>query len=557
MSIKHRLAILMCSACVSAALLPAGPAAADDAQTERLQRQIDAMQQQLLDLKRQMKQTKEAVSAAPAGAPDYTKAPITKAPWPAPGVQIKVGGFIEAAGIFSQRNLVADVGSPGFSSIPFPNSSLYHEPVATFSARQSRISLLATGDIDPIQHLAAYFEMDFLGAGVTANSRESNSYQPRIRQAFASYDNDDAHFHVMAGQGWSLLTQNRVGITPRMENIPLTIDAQYVVGFNWARQTEFRLVGDWNKVAWFGVSLEAPQVNFVSNGVFPFSGAAATANFGGGTLPPGITVNDLNACQAGGLLNNTTSCSINEAPDIIEKFAFDPGWGHYEVVGIQRFFTDRVYETAIEGTGSNKTHLGWGAGGSVLLPLWPKYVDFQGSVLTGAGLGRYGSSQLPDVAFNTDGSLNPLQTTQAMIGLVAHPVTGLDVYSYAGQEQVNSAPWTIGATQGGYGNPFFVNNGCLLESQVGGSAAFNMAIAPTVCTANIQRTQEFTVGFWQDLYKGNVGRVVFGMQYEYINVKAFPGTVHPPAADGVGTPNAGLNPNNSVFLTSLRFYPWQ
>src|SRR5208337_4536376 len=65
MSIKHRLAILMCSACVSAALLPAGPAAADDAQTERLQRQIDAMQQQLLDLKRQMKQTKEAVSAAP------------------------------------------------------------------------------------------------------------------------------------------------------------------------------------------------------------------------------------------------------------------------------------------------------------------------------------------------------------------------------------------------------------------------------------------------------------------------------------------------------------
>jgi len=554
MSIKHRLAILMCSACVSAALLPAGPAAADDAQTERLQRQIDAMQQQLLDLKRQMKQTKEAVSAAPAsGAPDYTKAPITKAPWPAPGVNIKVGGFIEAAGIYRQRNEVADVGSPGFGSLPFPNSSLYHEGETRLTARQSRLSLLATGDWDPIQHLAAYFEMDFLGAGVTSNSRESNSYTPRIRQAFATYDNDDWHFHMMAGQGWSLLTQNRVGITPRMENVPLTIEAQYVVGFNWARQAQIRFVEDWNKVAWFGVSIEEPQVNFVSNGVFPFSGAAATANFGGGTLPPGITVNNLNACQAGGLLNNTTSCSTDQFPDVVEKFAFDPGWGHYEAVGIQRFFTDRSYETAILGSGNNKTHEGWGVGGSVLMPVWPKFVDFQASVLTGQGLGRYGSSQLPDVAIGTDGSLTPLRATQFMLGLVTHPLTGLDVYAYAGQEQLSASPWTIHGTQGGYGNPNFVNNGCLIENQVGGSASFNMAIAGTTCTANVQRTQEITVGFWQDIYKGNMGRFVVGMQYEYLRLEAFPGLY----TGAAGTPNQGLNPNNSVFMTSLRYYPFQ
>ena len=40
-----------------------------------------------------------------------------------------------------------------------------------------------TGDIDPAQHLAGYYETDWLGAGVTANSRESNSYNLRIRQA--------------------------------------------------------------------------------------------------------------------------------------------------------------------------------------------------------------------------------------------------------------------------------------------------------------------------------------------------------------------------------------
>jgi hypothetical protein len=29
-------------------------------------------------------------------------------------------------------------------------------------------------------------------------------------------------------------------------------------------------------------------------------------------------------------------------PDIIEKAAFDPGWGHYEIFGVQRFFTDNT-----------------------------------------------------------------------------------------------------------------------------------------------------------------------------------------------------------------------
>ena len=40
---------------------------------------------------------------------------------------------------------------------------------------------------------------------------------------------------------WSLLTQNRVGMLNGTENTPLTIDAQYVVGFNWARQPAIRL----------------------------------------------------------------------------------------------------------------------------------------------------------------------------------------------------------------------------------------------------------------------------------------------------------------------------
>jgi hypothetical protein len=43
----------------------------------------------------------------------------------------------------------------------------------------------------------SYWENDWLGAGVTANSRESNSYNLRMRQAWLFYDNDNYHFNVL------------------------------------------------------------------------------------------------------------------------------------------------------------------------------------------------------------------------------------------------------------------------------------------------------------------------------------------------------------------------
>src|SRR5215472_5398414 len=233
MSIKQKLQIAMYVALLGGALLPCSPAAADDAQTERLQRQIDAMQQQLIELKKQLKDTNKTVknveSSIPKGTPPgYANGsgPMpTKAPWPLPGVKVTFGGFLAGETAWRQRNEVASGATDlPFSQLPFPNSPLYHENEWRATAQQSRFSVLATGDIDPVQHLQGYYEMDFLGAGVTANSRESNSYNLRIRQAFFAYDNDDYHFHFMAGQGWSLLTQNRVGIIPRMENVPLTID---------------------------------------------------------------------------------------------------------------------------------------------------------------------------------------------------------------------------------------------------------------------------------------------------------------------------------------------
>ncbi len=575
MVVKWRNAILLSGTLLSASLLGSAAVLADDAQSDKLQGEINAMQQQLQKLQDQLAETKKTANSAqravqniPGGIYDAAGKPagnsLFKAP-PSilpPGVKVTFGGYIEAAGIWRQRNEVADTQTSPFASMPFPNSPLYHENELRFSGRGSRFSIKAQGDITPTQHLQAYYEMDFLGAGVTANSRESNSYQPRIRQAFVSYENDDAHFHLMAGQGWSLITQNKVGMLPLSENTPLVIDAQDYVGFDWARQPQIRFVEDLNKTVWFGVSVESPQVNFASNSIGVVGGPSQGAVSGGLTgstnagspVPPGLSVNDLNACQASGLLDSATACSTDELPDIIEKVALDPGWGHYELFGLQRFFTDRVFTTAVQGSGSNKTNLGWGIGGSVLMPVVPKYVDFQATVLTGAGLGRYGSSQLADVTIGSDGSLTPLQSTHFSLGAIGHVTPDLDVYAYAGQEQVNANFYNIGATPLGYGNPGFANNGCLLENQGSGTAGYNDPIAGTTCTANVHRTQELTVGFWDNLYKGSLGRLTYGAQYEFIRLQAFPGAAGPITA--TSTPNLGLNPNNQVIMASLRYYPF-
>ena len=259
------------------------------------------------------------------------------------GIHVSLAGsFIAMEGVWRQHNEVSSGASdPPFSTLPFHNSVLYFENENRYSAQQSRLAIKASGDIDPAQHLTAYWENDWLGAGVTANSRESNSYNLRMRQAWLFYDNDNYHFNVLAGQAWSMLTANKLGILPGTENAPLTIDAQYAVGFNWARQPELRFVQDMEQDA---------LVRRLGRGVadrlcLQWNASCGSAPQTALLCRPVSAVNAANACNAAGLLNSTTSCSNNKFPDLIEKVALDPGWGHYEVLGIQRWFTDDVAST--------------------------------------------------------------------------------------------------------------------------------------------------------------------------------------------------------------------
>ncbi len=569
LKVKRGIGGLLVGAVLGSSQVIVVPAYADEAQLQRqldaMQRQMEAMQRELAQTKKQLAQPRTVAVRQPASstppqvvtarngneiiipAPQPTSVPMPTKGLPSwfDGIHVSMAGsFIELDGAWRQHSEVSNgasdppFGSPG---IPLQNSALWNQREFRLSAQQSRIALKVNGDIDPNQHLKGYYEMDFLGASTDANNRESNSFTPRIRQAYGQYDNDTYHLHAVAGQAWSLATQNRIGMLPGSENTPLTIDAQYVVGFDWLRNPQARFVYDWGKIAWFGVSIEQPAA------VFPGSPSAATVS------PPSPIVTSINNnCTGSSHLNATTTCSSDVAPDIIEKFAVDPGFGHYEVLGIQRWFGDEVAASNVPNSWSQKVTFGWGAGGSALLPVIPKLLDLQGSVLYGQGIGRYTSSQLPDAVIGSNGALTPVTALSFLVGAVAHPIEGSDLYAYYGEDKTYANSWNVGGTAGGWGNANFVNNGCLNQNLTGGTlGTFNTPIAGSTCTFDVQKAQEFTIGYWQDLYKGDMGRVRAGVQYEYIKLTAFQGV-----PTGAGTPNVGLIPDNNIAFFSLRYYPF-
>ena len=462
-----------------------------------------------------------AMSTAPAALADATTdvGPAT----------VTLGGFLAMETLYRSRNEGADIGST-FSGIPFPSTSTAHTSELRFSARQSRLSILAQGNADADTHLAFYGEFDFMAGPGSANSNESNSYSPRIRNVYGTVDWDAEGVELLAGQNWSLLTLNSHGITPRNEVPPATIDAQYSVGFNWARQPQIRIVKNFDHQIWLALSVENPQTTFAGGP------GAATAT--------GVTVID--SIAGSSEFDKTVNVlSLNHAPDIIGKAAWEPMIGnsqplHMEVFGIYRSFYDRVQVGATNtqglpvGNGNNNVS-GGGVGGSIAYSVIPKTLDLQVTAMTGTGIGRYGSGQLPDVTIRPNGILAPIQETTALFGATWHVTPMLDLYTYAGQEAQLPKYFNItsGATTThlGVGNPAVVTTGCATENGT--------------CSVNLQAENQINGGFWWRIYQGKFGSFRFGGQYSYTKLYSFAGVggVHAPTDD-------------SMFFTSIRYYPF-
>lgn len=487
------------------------------------------------------------------GGPAGREAKIEGQPYVGPSsffinqVSITPGGFFELATVTRDHFIGADIATP-WQNIPFPNVPTTHAAETHFSARRSRLAALVRGDIDPTTHLSGYGEFDFLGAAQTANLNQTDSFNFRIRHLYLDADYDDLGLHFLAGHAFTLATMNTVGILPRKENTPIVIEDQYVPGFVWARQDQLRITKDFDKKIWLSLSVEQPATSF--GGTAP--NVPTVINVLPGAVVPAVGANpapnNANGVILGGsLYNSVNPLSLNQFPDVIGKAAWDFTIAdrtiHVEGFGVLRSeFVDRViYPFGAAGaagafavTSTNKRTSGGGGGGSILVPVLPKVLEAQFSGMTGRGIGRYGAAQLPDVTFNPDGSLAPINETLLLAGLIWHPMPGLDLYAYAGEEfQHAKYGFTPLGTNNfvGWGNPFFNNSGCQIEFSV-------------VCSGNVQRIQQITGGFWNDIYKGPFGRLTGGLQYSFTQKFAFPGLGFAPRRD------------ENMAFASIRYYPF-
>ena len=536
------------------------------------------------------------------------QAQVTKATEEAPasirykGITITPGGFIAAETVSRQRAVSSDINTP-LNSIPFSGSGLSRVWENNFTARQSRISLLAESKVGSAK-VTGYYEADFLGAGVTSNNRQSNSYVLRQRIIFgqAAFDNG---WIVTGGEQWSMATETRKGITNRQEVLPLTVDSQYNVGFTWERQYGFRVVKDFGGKYALGFSIEGPQATIGGRG---FS-LVTTTNVG--TAAVTTTGNTfLNAPGSGGGLYNfvdglpvfgsgTGGYSVNKTPDFIVKATADPGFGHYELFGIISTFRNRVYPCGVVGTtaknvpappiptvlacsvdGStaasslgafNDTKTGGGVGASARLPLFGKKLEAAAQGLAGDGVGRYGSAQLADLTFRPDGTQALIRTAHGLGELVYHATPKLDIYADFGGEYAWRAAYkgynsvTITNTSaipstpaiptktvislnqiGGYGSPFANNSGCGKETPPSNQLTPGTAGG---CAGDTRIIMEGTLGFWHRFYQGPKGGLRWGIQYSYFTRSGWSGN------NGVATA-VGISPKavDNMVWTSFRYY---
>ncbi len=482
------------------------------------------------------------------------------------GIRLTPGGFLAGETVDRQRGVGGDVNTP-FNSIPFAGQTGGQLSEFNASGRQSRVSLLAEGGLSS-STLRGYYEGDFLSSGATSNDNQSNSYTFRQRQVWAQAELKSGWL-ITGGQMWSLATEYRSGLMNNKEAIPLTIDAQYNVGFTWERQYGFRVVKNIGSKFWTGVAAEEAQ----------------TLNLGGHNLPALVYQQ---AGTSGGLYNSLANYSFNFSPDLIAKIVYEPNFGHFELFSVGRFFRARAFPNASPmltttawgptspstlGAFTTKT-AGGGVGANARIPLFGRRLEIAAHGLAGDGIGRYSSATLPDATAHPDGSLELLPGGSALGSLEWHATRRLDVYGYYGGEYVKRAWYNTGYTVsqtpqniyqpplgqpilGGYGAPTNIEFGCNTEvvpasSANGGGDVPGSALG---CVSDTRNLQEATGGYWFRFYKGPKGTFQQGFQYSYVIRHSWQG-VGLAANPVTDTPalSGSPNTNDNMFFTSLRYY---
>ena len=518
----------------------AGKADAAQAQATQQQQTVGKLKTDVSDLKTNLLNTTVTLQETQKSIADPPTALHYK------GITITPGGFLAAE--FVRRSRALGGEATPFNSLTMPGASQSATSEFFGSGRQSRLSMMATGQLKNAK-LTGYYEADFLSAGVTSNNNQTNSYTLRQRQAYGQAAFTGG-WTFTGGQMWTLLTETKHGVDNRTEAVPMTIDPNYNVGFTFARQYGLRVAKSFNDKVWFAVSMENSQATLAThqNG----------NNFLLGSLGAG-----------GGLYNATANYSFNPSPDVIAKLAFEPGFGHYEVFGLFSRFRDRVFPCGdaassqmcggstvlgVNALGAyNASKNGGGIGANARWSFDNKHLDFGLHAFGGSGVGRYAASGLPDASIHANGTLDLIRSYQGLATLEWHGPK-LDIYMNAGADYASRASDydtnPISATFGkfvGYGSPSFSNSSCFTEIAPTVNTGYTPGSLGSSCTADTRVVIEGTLGFWFKPYDGskekvNRGRIQWGPQFSYVDRNTW---------SGVGGEPHGLD---GMIYTSFRYY---
>jgi|SRR5215469_734953 len=351
------------------------------------------------------------------------------------GAEFSPLGFLDLTSVWRSTDVGSGIGT-SFGSIPFNGSAPAGEmSELRFSAQNSRIGLKVDANPGDFK-LRGYIEADFLGNA--ANNVFVGSHSNTMRMRLYWVQIRHGKIELLAGQSWSMMTPNRVGISPMPGDIFYSqdMDTNYQVGLIWLRTPGVRLVLHPNDhVAW-GFALEDPE---------QFTGGLVT-------FPSGFNAAQLD--DAGG-----NSKTPNKAPDIESKLAFDthPNGGgrnfHIEVAGIVRAFRLNT-----PGSG-NITRTGGGGSINANLEV-AKGFHLIANTFWSDGGGRYIFQLGPDLTVNVNGNLqfvpSPLHAGSGIVGFEATVKKSL-IYGYYGAayfgrdfQVVTAGP---PATYTGYGYP--------------------------------------------------------------------------------------------------------
>jgi len=232
---------------------------------------------------------------------------------------ITPGGWVDFTAYYRSTDVGSGLGT-SFASIPYNNTVTGGLSETRFTAQSSRISLRADEAFGKTK-VFGYGEADFNGYLPSNAYVSTNSDTMRLRVYFT--DLSRGHWELLGGQSWSLLTPNRVGVSPFLSEIynTLHLDTNYQVGLVYARQTQLRGVYHFNDNVALGLSVENPE---------QFSGSAVT-------FPSlfSTTETDLNSSSSG-TGGGTATPTLH--PDVIAKLSADAHWGqrtwHFESAGL-------------------------------------------------------------------------------------------------------------------------------------------------------------------------------------------------------------------------------